>query len=65
MEHYETPLEAARRKLAGQQFLVDVQRDLVAQAKQAGRPNQIAEKMLQSMEETLAALRAEFDRLST
>jgi hypothetical protein len=63
MEDYETRLETARGKLAGQQFLVDVRRDLVAKAKQAGRPDEVAEKMLEEMEKALAALQADLDRL--
>jgi hypothetical protein len=62
MEAYETRLEAARR-VAEQERLVAVWRGAISGLTKEGQPTDLAEKMLQLMECTLARFRADLAKL--
>jgi hypothetical protein len=64
IEPYETRLETARRRVAEQERLVAVWRGTNSGLTKEGQSTELAEKMLQLMERTLARFRADLAKLT-
>jgi hypothetical protein len=64
MEAYETRLEAARRRVLGQERLVAIWRETISSLTEEGQSTDLAEKMLRLMERTLARFRADLAKLA-
>lgn len=59
-----TPLQMARRHVAQQEALIARQRALIRRLQDAGQPDDLALKMLATMERTLELFRADLERIS-
>lgn len=64
MGNYEKRLEAARRQVADQELLIAAFKRATADLQQTKADAELDEKMLKSMEQSLAAFQADLARLS-
>lgn len=64
MGDYEKRLEAARRQVADQELLIAAFKRATADLQQTKADAELDEKMLKSMEQSLAAFQADLARLS-
>ena len=64
MEAYETRLEAARNRVVEQERLIAIWRETISGLTEEGQSSELAEKMLQLMERTLARFRADLAELA-
>jgi hypothetical protein len=64
MENYATRLQMVQRHVALQERLVSAQKETIRHLEQTGQPDDLARKMLQLMERTLGAFRANLARLA-
>lgn len=64
METYQTRLEKARVRLAKQEYLVAVLKQAIDELKKEGQPTDLEEKVLELLERSLRAIRADLAKLA-